>query len=164
MTVLVRYEQIFYKGCDGTAAHPPLQRISSLLHRSSRLYNKETLLSLIWIPITTIRKNILNSITQCLFRGQLFSPFHSAGCGCAFTCITEFRITGSFLILFIAPVIPAFRADMATKFAIEESSRSIRTPWTPQIYFGHSGCSRQLTIFEHITEFYIFRSRCGRNV
>lgn len=22
----------FYKGCDGTAAHPPLQRISSLLH------------------------------------------------------------------------------------------------------------------------------------
>ena len=92
------------------------------------------------------------------------APGYSAlGCS-ACTMVVIFAVAGCLLVALLAPVVPSFRTDVTTHFAIHEEGSGIRTPWSAQVNFVNTWLCGELALIEHITIFLTGRTGCSCDV
>ena len=92
------------------------------------------------------------------FLGELPTPGDALlGLGTG-TTIVVFQVTGGLLPLLL-PVMPAFRTDMSTQFAVHEEGVAIVAPGTSEVYLVDTGFRNEPTVVEDIAIGGI--GRCG---
>ena len=92
------------------------------------------------------------------------APGYSAlGC-CTSTMVVVLAVAGCLFVALLAPVVPSFRTDVTTHFAIHEEGSCIRAPWTAQINLVYTWLGGKLALVEYIAIFLTGRTGCGCDV
>ena len=92
------------------------------------------------------------------------APGYSAlGCS-ACTMVVIFAVAGCLLVALLAPVVPSFRTDVTTHFAIHEEGSCIRALWSAQINLVYAWLGGKFALVEYIAIFLTGWARGSSNV